>query len=61
MCCRPSAVTRDCDDGKHVCCPTCGMPGDIDMRNCPYCGDPVPQDSPDEFKKVDPAHSTRIL
>jgi len=61
MCFRPSPVHQDCSDGTHVCCQTCGMPVLPDMSNCPYCGDPIPPDSPDEYDKIDPSHTTRIL
>lgn len=45
MCFRPSPVSRDdCSDGIHICCQTCGMPVDVGMSNCPYCGDPIPPD-----------------
>jgi len=37
------------------------MPVDAGMSNCPYCGDPIPPDPPDDFSKVDPSHSTRII
>ena len=61
MCFRPSPVTMDCDDGTHVCCQTCGMPVDIGMSDCPYCGDPIPSAPPDDFSKIDPSYSTRII
>ena len=61
MCFRPSAPTHGCDDGNHVCCPTCGMPVDVGMSNCPYCGDPIPSESPDDFTRIDPSQSTRII
>jgi len=31
------------------------------MSNCPYCGDPIPPDSPDDFSRVDPSYNTRII
>ena len=61
MCFRPSAVSNGCDDGNTICCQTCGMHVRIDMSNCPYCGDPIPPDPPDDFSRVDPSHSTRII
>ena len=37
------------------------MPVDVGMSNCPYCGDPIPPDPPDDFSKPDPAHNVRII
>ena len=61
MCFRPSPVSNGCDDGNTICCQTCGMPVSIDMSNCPYCGDPIPSDSPDGFDIDDPSYNTRII
>ena len=62
MCFRPSPVSHnDCNDGNTICCETCGMRVDVGLSNCPYCGDPIPADPPDEFSRVDPSHSTRII
>ena len=61
MCFRPSAVSNGCDDGNTICCQTCGMPVDIGMTNCPYCGEPIPPNPPDDFSEIDPSLSPRIL
>ena len=37
------------------------MPVSNDMDTCLYCGDPIPNDPPDEFSNIDPAYNTRIL
>ena len=37
------------------------MPIGDDMTTCPYCGDPIPNDLPNEFSNIDPAYNTRIL
>jgi hypothetical protein len=37
------------------------MPVDVGMSNCPYCGDPIPSESPDDFTRIDPSHNTRII
>ena len=28
---------------------------------CPYCGEPIPPDSPDDFGNTDPSRDVRIL
>lgn len=59
MCFRPSAVTRENTDQKT--CQTCGMPVGPEMDTCPYCGDPIPNDPPDDYSSIDPSYSTRII
>lgn len=62
MCFRPSPVKRH--DSDMTTCQTCGMPvspDDITQGICPYCGDPIPANPPDEFSHNDPSHSTRII
>ncbi len=59
MCFRPSPVKRN--DTNQKTCQTCGMPVSDDTDTCPYCGDPIPTDPPDEFSDIDPSHSTRII
>lgn len=59
MCFRPAPVTRENTDQNT--CQTCGMPVGTDVTTCPYCGDPIPSDPPDDFSKIDPSYSTRIL
>ena len=60
MCFRPSPVKRN-DSSDQVTCDTCGMPNTPDSTTCEYCGDPIPKDSPDDFSKIDPSYSTRII
>ena len=60
MCVRPSPVKRN-ENSDQVTCETCGMPVGADMDNCPYCGDPIPDDPPDDFSNIDPSYSTRII
>lgn len=59
MCFRPSPVKREDIDQK--CCGTCGMPVGDDTDTCPYCGDPIPNDSSSDFTDIDPSYSTRII
>ena len=59
MCFRPSPVKRNDTLGKT--CETCGMPVEEDTKNCPYCGDPIPTNSSDEFAEIDLNHNTRII
>jgi len=40
--------------------PVAAEPG-VTSGTCPYCGDPIPSDSPDIYSDIDPSHSTRIL
>lgn len=42
-------------------CDTCGMPVGSDVDTCPYCGDPIPANPPDDFSDIDPSYSTRII
>lgn len=56
---RPSPVKRN--DTNQKTCQTCGMPVSDDTDTCPYCGDPIPTDPPDEFSDIDPSHSARII
>jgi len=51
MCFRPSPVKRN--DSNQIACGTCGMPIDLDSKNCSYCEDPVPQEIDKNFPKVD--------
>lgn len=60
MCFRPSPVKQN-DYSDQVCCQTCGMPVTDDTDTCPYCGDPIPAEPPDEFSDIDPSYSTRII
>ena len=57
MCFRPSPVKRN--DNNQVTCNTCGMPINLDDKNCSYCGDPIPQKINEDFPKVD--QPTRII
>lgn len=59
MCFRPSPVKRENVDQNT--CQTCGMPVKSGIDNCPYCGDPIPPDTSDDFKDIDPSYSTRII
>jgi hypothetical protein len=63
MCFRPSPVKRNNND-ETITCSTCGMPINPDEAKsnaCPYCGDPIPSDPPNDFKDIDPSYSTRII
>ena len=57
MCFRPSPVKRNNNDNQ-ITCGTCGMPVNEDSSNCPYCGDPIPQEIDKDFKVDLP---TRII
>ena len=37
------------------------MPVGLDTVNCPYCGDPIPTDPPDDYSNIDPSYNTRII
>lgn len=51
MCFRSSPVKRN--DNNQITCETCGMPLDLDSKNCLYCGNPIPQEVDKDFPKVD--------
>ena len=63
MCFRPSPVKHNSSDNMATC-DTCGMPvssDDVSNGFCPFCGDPIPANPPDDFSDIDPSHSTRII
>ena len=63
MCFRPSPVKHP-NYSDMTTCQTCGMPvspDDLTTGTCPYCGDPIPANPPDDFGNIDPSYSTRII
>jgi len=60
MCFRPSAFSQK-DNAQKFNCSTCGMPIEFEDKTCPYCGDPILQESPDDFSEIDPSYSTRVI
>lgn len=61
MCFRPSALSNEDSGVEGYRCATCGMLVNTNDTTCPYCGDPIPPDTPDDFSEVDPSYSTRVL
>ena len=65
MCFRPNALSQKDSNAAQITCQTCGMSVSSDPAEtggiCPYCGDLIPTDSPDDFSEFDPSFNTRVI